>query len=282
MKHNLSIILIIAAVLLAGCPQPPGQIVDRPRCPGKASLQEALESIRLQKQNVRPFRATAECVISYVDSKGKDQNHRVSGNFIFVPPDKIFFKGDVMLSEVRFGTNETEFWLRVKPDMDTYWWGSKSQADLCRAELLVNPANIAEALGVVDIDENWQMFHREGYDIFSLYQKNKIAKRAYINACDYTIEQIEYFDADEFVRISVELNNYTTGEDGIVVPSRIRVCSYNPEGLEEVAMSFKLNNIRYLPPEKQGKKLFVRPGRDGYEHLLRLTEDCEFIEEVDQ
>ena len=255
-------LLLGTAILLTGCQPVPVDTTRDLTCPGKATVGEAVRVLALQKLNVRPFEASAECTISWREADGKDKDENVPGKLVFVPKDKIYFGGS-KFGEVRFGTNETQFWLRVKPELDTYWWGSKAQAAQCREALLLNPADIAEAFGIVDVTTQWKLSHRGNYDILTLYEGEKKKKRVYVNTCEYRIEQVEYFDADELKKVSIELDDYTTGENGIVVPSRIWVGYFDREGIDESSVEIRLKHIRYLPPEKQGKKLFVRPDRDG-------------------
>lgn len=219
--------------------------------------------------------ASADCEITWRDDNDKKKKESVSGKMAFVPPGKIFFKGD-KFGEIRFGANDEEFWLRVKPELDSYWFGSKAQAAQCDESLLLNPAQIAEALGIVNVTADWQLFYRDGYDILSLYESGKIKKRVYVNACDYRIEEIEYFDADQTKKVSVKLKDYWAGDDGLTVPSTISVSYLDALGVEESSVRVDLKHIRLLPSEKQKKKLFERPGRDGYERLYRLNENCEF------
>ncbi len=275
MKYKLILLLFPALILLSGCPQPPTETSGDLVCPGKADIAEAVRLLALQKHNVQPFVAPAECIISWRQADGTEKNEIVRDKLAFVPPDKIYFKGD-KFGEVRFGTNETEFWLRVKPELDSYWWGDKRQAKMCREILLFDPTNIAEAFGVVEVTTNWTLWHRGGYDILDLFNNGKREKRLYINSCDYHIEQIEYFDLQELKKGSVELSDYTTSREGFMVPSGIRLAYYDQEGLEESSVEIKLKNIRSLPPEKQSKKLFARPARDGYKNVYRLNENCEF------
>ncbi len=275
-EKSIITFLATAMVILSGCQKPP--VRPKQICPGKPTVQQAAAILQLQKQNVQPMMASADCVMSWCDKKGKKKEERVSGSMAFVPPDKIFFKGD-KFGEIRFGTNEAEFWLRIKPELDSYWWGSKILADQCDQMLLVNPANIAEALGIVDVTPDWKLIYRDGCDILSLYEDQKLKKRVYVNACDYRIERIEYFDGYGMKKVSVELTAYWAGDDGLMVPSTIRVGSFDSLDAEESSVQIKLKHIRPLPPEKQKKKLFTRPGRDGYEHVYQLNENCDFIEE---
>jgi hypothetical protein len=271
--RRIFLLMMALAVALTGCQAP--ELSPRLTCPGKATVQEAAAVIGLQKQNVQPITASADCRLSWRDETGKEKNEQVSGKMAFVPPGKIFFKGD-KFGEIRFGTNDQEFWLRVKPELDSYWFGSRTQAGQCDETLLLNPAQVAEALGIVDITTQWQLFYRDGYDVLSLYQGGKLKKRVYVNACDYRIEEIEYFDVLEIKKVSVKLTNYWAGDDGLTVPSTIFVSYFDAAGLEESSVQIELRHIRPLPPEKQKKKLFERPGRDGYGKLYQLNQNCEF------
>ncbi|MBL7215172.1 MAG: hypothetical protein ISS71_05795 [Phycisphaerae bacterium] len=276
MKQTSAFILMaLTMALLSGCPAPPTETSGDMTCPGKSTIGEAVRLLALQKQNIQSLEAAAECTISWREADDEEKDENVPGKLIFVPPDKIYFGGS-KFGEVRFGTNETEFWLRVEPELDTYWWGTKAQAAGCREGLLLNPADVAEAFGIVDVTTDWKLLHRDNYDILDLYKDGKRAKRVYINTCDYHIEQIEYFGADELKKVSIELSDYTLGANGIVVPSRIWVGYFDREGIDESSVEIRLKHIRYFPPEKQGKKLFVRPGRDGYKEVFRLSENCEF------
>ena len=253
-------------------------------CPGKTSIDEAIRVFSLQRQNLQPFQAGADCTITYRDEDGDQRQEPVRGaKMAFVPDTKIFFKGELVFKELRFGTNETEFWFRIKADLedfgDSYWWGARADIKQCPQTLPVNPDNIAEALGIVEVTPDWELSNRDGCDLLTLVKDGRIRKRVSVNTCDYSIEAIDYFDADGMKRVSVQLKDYSAEENGILVPTWINVVSYDRMGQSDLAILFELQNIRSLPPERIGKKLFARPERDGYEHLYRLNENCEFIEE---
>ncbi len=277
MKRDISFLWLVAVLaVFSGCAPVIDKPIDPALCPGKPNIAAAVRTLALQRQNVQPFVASADCTLSWREEDGDEKDEHVPGKLAFVPPAKIFFKGD-KFGEVRFGTNETEFWLRVKPELDSYWYGSKAQARSCDQVLLIDPANIAEALGVVDVTTGWQLSYRDGFDILDFRAGGKRKKRVYVNTCDYRIELIEYFDDAEMKKITVELNNYTTGSNGLVIPSEVRIAAYDEMGLEVNSALLKLKNPKLLPPEKQGKKLFVRPPRDGYKNVYKLSENCEFV-----
>jgi hypothetical protein len=279
MKTILYAVAAAGVLLAGGCGPQVRQKPSGPVCAGKATVKDAAAALALQRQNLQAFVATADGVISY-QKDGKDRNEPIrGGNLAFVPPDKVFFKGEGVFKEARFGSNEKEFWLRIKYEMDTYWWGDRATASGCTGQLLFDPAGIAEAIGMVNVTEDWTLFHRDGYDILSLSRDGVISKRIYVNACDYRVEQIEYFSDDGIRQVSIELSDYTAGEEGLMIPAGIRAASYGTDGLEQSAVAFKLKNVRPLPADKQKPKLFERPARDGYGTVLRLDGNCEFVEE---
>jgi len=284
-KNAIHIFSVAACLFAAGC-QPVA--VDSPEkvlYPGKASIEEAIEMLTLQRQNAQPFQAAVKCTIAYRNEDGEPHDEPVrDAKMAFVPDDKIFFKGQLLFKELRFGANETEFWFRVKADLndfgDRYWWGLKDDVGRCPEMLPVHPGCIAEAFGIVEVTPDWKLSYQDGCDVLSYYEEGAIKKRVSIDARDYQIARIEYFDRDERVGVSVELEDYSAQEDGIVAPTKIKAISYDRAGLREMTISFELKNIRLLPPERQTKKLFTRPERDGYGHVYRLNENCEFVEET--
>ncbi len=277
-RNSIFIVLVIACLFWAGC-QPTVTNGGKIICPGKASIEEAVEYLSLQRTNAQPMIASADCTMSWRDDKDSEKKEQVSGKMAYVPSGKIFYKGD-KFGEIRFGANETEFWLRIKPEVDSYWWGEKSLADECNEMLLVNPAQIAEALGIVEVTADWRLDNHDGYDILSLHEDEKLKKRVYVNTCDYRIEKIEYYDAYGMKKISAELADYWANEDDPMVPTKISVSYFDSLGDEESSVQIELKHIKPMSEkQKKNEDLFKRPGRDGYEHMYRLDRNCEFIEE---
>ena len=263
---------------LAGCQGPQRPATPESRCPGKITLYEAAAALEQQRQQLVPLQASARCVMQWSDMDNKTRRESFDAQVRFVPPDKMFFRGD-KFGEVRFGTNDTEFWLRIKAELDTYWYGTRDRAQNCSHVLLMNPANLAEALGMIEIDTQWELFHRDGRDWLTLREQGRPVKRVYVNACDYRVERIEYYDRTGEVTAATELSNYTTTSDGLRLPMTIRLVTlYN--GLEESSAQFDLRGVRRFEPTKtQMEKLFERPGRDGYGTVLRLDVNCNFVED---
>jgi hypothetical protein len=248
-------------------------------CPGKESIAEAAAILSLQRQNVQPLQAGANCVFHYTDDTGKPQSKEVKAVAVrFVPPDRVLFRGSVFGDVVGFGANENEFWLRVKPDLDSYWWGTRDQAEQCHETLLINPYNVIEALGTVEVNTAWQLSYRDGSDILTLSgDDGTLIKRVFVDACDSLVRRIEYFDGEGLLKAAADLSDYTAGEQGLIVPSAIAVTQYR-YGIPEGSVEITLKQIRPFVPQDKHRRLFERPGREGFEHLYRLNEHCEFVE----
>jgi len=263
---------------LSGCQGPVRPAGQGVLSEGKITIDEAVAALDVQYQPMGPVQASSRCVLQWLEAEDKVRRESFDAQVRFVPPDKIFFRGD-KFGEIRFGTNENEFWLRIKAELDTYWYGTRAQAQDCPNELLVNPCNLVEAIGRVEVDTTWELFHRDGWDWLTLREKGRPVKRVYVNCRDYRIERVEYFDRQGQVMAATELSNYTQIGEGVVMPTTIRLITLY-KGLEESSAKFDLQGVRrFEPTPAQMEKLFQRPGRDGYGTVLRLDEYCNFTQE---
>jgi len=269
---------ILVVLALCGCQRPVRPSAPGELCPGKATVNEAAAALAAQRGQLGSMQASARCVMQWRDDKDKVRRESFDAQVRFVPPEKMFFRGD-KFGEIRFGANETEFWLRIKAELDTYWWGRRDQVQDCSHALLLNPCNLAEAMGIVEIDSRWELFYRNGQDLLTLTANGRPVKRVFVNCCDYRVERIEYFDAAGQVTGATEMSNYAETADGLTTPTTIRVMTLY-RGQEESSAQFDLQGVRrFETSQEKMNKLFERPGRDGYGTVLRLDANCDFTEE---
>lgn len=273
--------LVLAAVMvlaMTGC-QRPRMRETTPGCPGKITIEQAAAALAQQRNRLGPMQATARCVLQWYDLHNKLRSESIdSAQVRFVPPDMLYIRG-VKFGEVLFGANESEFWLRIKPELDTYWYGTREQAQQCAYALPMNPANLAEAMGMVEVDARWELFYRDGRDWLTLREQGRPVKRVYVNACDYRVERIEYFDRQGQLTAVTELADYMTANDAPPTPTTIRLTTFY-RGQEDSSALFELHNVRrFEPSDKQMRGFFERPGRDGYGTVLQLDVSCNFVEE---
>lgn len=275
-KYIQAFVIAGVCLFICGCQSETTGPVQEVLSQGKASIDEAVETLMLQQQNVQPLRAFADCVFHYKDAEGKNKQQKVERVTVrFIPPDNILFRG-IEFGEVGFGANENEFWVRIKPEWDSYWWGTRDQIEWCTEVMFINPYNVTEALGVVEVTTEWRLSHKNGYDILSLFNDKTLEKRIFVDVDDYRINRIEYFDPKGYLKAAADLGRYKRIQNSVYIPVSIAISTYN-RGIEEFRVEMELQHTGiFKPTEKQMLKLFQRPGRDGFEYVYRLDENCEF------
>ncbi len=275
----LFFIILTADVLFwAGCAQPVREPVKI--CPGKETIAEAIVLLNQRRENIGPIKASGSCRILWYDSENKPHREKLDIKLRFYPPDRLYFKGDVLgIEAVRLGTNREQFWLRIKPkEISAYWWGKRSGAKKCSNQLWINPNNLLEALGVINIDSDW-IFSKQGdFDILTRTDPaGNTAKRIYINRCDYLPAKIEYFDDKGVLAVVVALADYTHKHDEIISPTRINMTHEDSDDTKTI-VDIRLRNVKLYQPEQkelQGK-LFKLPPTKGFENVFILNDNCEF------
>lgn len=251
---------------------------------GKRDVFEAVEALNAHRRSIMPLRAGGNCLIEWYDNDGKKHNENPAITLVLYPPNRLYFRGDILGGEaIRLGTNAEEFWFRIKPEVSTYWWGNRLEAQRCRMGGYLSPETLLEALGMVQVDTNWIFIGQGGYDTLTMIAADATpVKRIYVDWRDYLIKKIEYFDSLGQVNAVVEMSNYTDGEDGVVVPSSISIVNIGSKS-GNVAIDITLRNINLFSPTKaqlEGK-LFSKPPFDDFETIYELDSDCKFIRQED-
>ena len=287
---ELMVVALTPAVLLfgGGCEpglkEPLGREIELLK--GKPDISAAVAAINAHRQFVKPIRAGGNCLIEWYDSDGKKHKENPAIQLRLVPPDHLYFSGDILGGEaIRFGTNPEEFWFRIKPkEVSGYWWGKRTTARTCGAGRHLGPESLLEALGVVDIDYTWTLSSRPGYDILTLKGDAGLpVKRIHVDWRDYLVRTIEHFDEFGDISVVVKMSKYTDGTGemaGIVVPTRIAIVYLNmPNG--GLLTDMTLRDLKpFRPSEAQMKgKLFKRPPDNGFENIYELDKDCKFTKQ---
>ena len=285
---ELMLVAMTTAVLLfgGGCEPPlkPPVGDEIKLLKGKPDIAAAVGAINANRQFVKPIRAGGNCLIEWFDDDGKKHKENPAIQLRLVPPDHLYFSGDILGGEaIRFGTNPEEFWFRIKPkEVSGYWWGKRSTARACGAGRHLGPESLLEALGLVDVDHTWILSSKPGYDILTLKGNAGLPiKRIEIDWRDYLVRKIEHFDEFGEITVVVNMSKYTVGAGeiaGIVVPTRIIIAYLNmPNG--GLLTDITLRDLKpFRPTEAQMKgKLFTRPDTKGFEDIYELDKDCRFI-----
>jgi len=240
------------------------------------TITDAAEILNDRRHAATPIRARGTSKIQWYDDDKKKQSEKPDVMVVFYPPDYLYFRGDILGQEViRLGANADEFWYRMKPkEISQYQWGKRKEADRCDGRGWLNPGNLLEAFGMVNVDENWTFSSRWKFDVFELSEQGKTRKKIYVDNSDCLVRKIEYYDADGQTSLTVELDEYTEIPGGSTVATKINIINHQLKG---VTVNIKLKNVKPAKPFKAA--LFDRPSSKGFKYVYRLNENCEWIRE---
>lgn len=219
--RSISFFCVLFVVVLAGC----GPKVIEPvrECPGAFSLEDSLGRLRVRSEAAVLFKSSGDCRFIY-HSDGKPHKEYFSIKLWANPPYEFYAQGDVAFNPkgIRLGSNREEFWLVIKPEISSFWWGKWSEnKDVDK--LVVSPRLIIEALGLVGPDERtggdkWSLKRLGRYDVLTLSDEQGMAvKKVYVETCDYVVRKIEYF-SDGKRTVLMELDKYRKVTEGFSVP----------------------------------------------------------------
>ena len=277
------VIAVAAGILFfAGCTsrmQKPMRL-----CLGAESVSGSLSLLRLHSENVIPLKVNGRCRLQYYDDEGKKHNENFPVKFWFNPPDQIRLQGDVAFNPkgIVVGSNENEFWLSIKPkEISSYWWGRWTERS-CFEQLLISPELLLEALGIVKINDekNWSLSNEGAFDILTKRdEQDRIIKKIYVYSCNYTVVKTEYFDKNAEIIAVTELDKYKEMSKNFLVPSVIKITTRIDDSTEA---SFRIS-LKSIKPtsftEKSRNIFFTRPEPRGFEHIYKISENCDVIEQ---
>jgi hypothetical protein len=274
-----SSVFLLLLALLGGCvtrPQKPKLAI----CPGKATVDEALQTLTARAQSAVPVWASGRAVLTYyVPDKKKPERHSLTIVLRFDPPARVYLQGSVTAipRAVILGSNEKEFWLALKPKEISRYYIGRWQDVRDFEGLVMSPRVVLEAVGIVNMPgtepnpARWKLENKGPYDILTQRDESgRPVRRLYVYACDYTVREIDYFDRRGKVVAVAQLDGYQPVEKTpFSVPTQISVVSTRPDGRKDSAM-MNLSSVWTKPfNEKQRQQIFHPPDADKYEHIYR-------------
>lgn len=265
--------VFVAIFFLSGCG--PQRREPKPVLSIQESAAEALSVLRSRSQHTGPLKANGQCVWQYY-SNGKPHKEPFAVKLWVNPPAEVYLQGDVGFNPrgIVLGSNASEFWLLIKPELSRYSWGKWSEQD-SSSGLMVVPKTLNEALGIVEVvdEKSWSLSKEGGFDVLiSRNDKGVIARKMYINRRDYLVRKIEYFDVNGNVLALAELDKHKDVTEDFFVPTVIRIMMYGEAGAAD-SDSITLNLSSVKPDsftEKRRKIMFNQPKMKGYKHFYRI------------
>ncbi|MFC1738806.1 hypothetical protein ACFL1G_07155 [Planctomycetota bacterium] len=270
---------LFAAAAIVGCG--PKLKIKMPQrlCRGKKTVAESLDSVNAKVPKVTPIRAHGQCLLEYpVDGKKKKEHFPVK---IWAnPPTEFYMQGDVAFDPtgVIVGSNESEFWLSIRPkEISGYWWGQWADGNQTEG-LIISPRMLLEVIGIAPFEQegsyqDWTLANEGAFDVLTKRDiDGKVLKKVYVYCCDYSIRKIEYFDFYGEVAAVVRLGDFSQVAEGFAAPRQINIESgKNTEDVVEI--SFKLSSI--VPSEfseRQQRRLFTPPPPKRFKNIYRIID----------
>ncbi|MBN1795356.1 MAG: hypothetical protein JW804_01655 [Sedimentisphaerales bacterium] len=265
--------LLLAVLFLFGC-EPP-QEISLKQCPGKATIQESLQTLQASSSQIQPFIAYGSGLVHFYDEEeGKPKKETISAVKIwFEPPDKFRFWGDVVFDKrgLDVGSNEQEFWFTARPKEigNVYIWGlwaeQKNEDDL-----LISPKVMRQAFGFINVDsgQNWTLTPGRYQDVLTQRgEQNRIIRRIHIDNCEYRVRQVEYFDSDENVFAVLNLDDFKNVDEKMAIPSKIQIVNLNDDGNSDI-IDITVKSVK--PQDIMKQALFARPGTKRFKNVYKL------------
>jgi hypothetical protein len=271
-RFTLFYFYIFIFALFFGC----GKNIQKPLpvCPGKSNVNESLAALKSQSENMIPlFTKKGTFSIEYYERNQMRKQHFSIRILLIKPPSEIYMQASTGIIEkaMVLGSNEREFWLEVKPEISSYWWGLWSQQS-SDAGMLINPRTLLDALGIAEIDtnSNWSLSNEGPYDVLTKTVQGVINKKLYIYSCDYRVRKIEYYDNQGKPVAHVKLDKYTEVSPGFLIPFSIVINSVTKNIEDTFNVDISLDSIR-AASEKEINFSIVRPKPEGLDHIYKVN-----------
>ena len=272
-KTTSLLLISLAVFFISGCSSTivPGEMLS---CPGFETDATAIAALNRHRENAIGLKAGGQMLLEYRDGSGKLRKENLGIALRFFPPDKLFFRGNILSQEVvRLGTNPDELWVQFKPaEISSYYWGRRPGADSCLDYQRLSPSNLIEAIGMVNVSDDAKLEKWGGLDVVTFSRGAGKSKKIYIDRCDYLARRIEYLDEQGDIEAVTELDDYQLVEKNFV-PAKIGMIEFQKSTRVELTLS---NIKKFEPTDAQlTGKLFKRPEPKGFKKVYKLDEDCQ-------
>lgn len=274
--------LLAAVVLVAGCAPKPKPFVRRPMGELMALAERDLAPIDV-------FRAKhGTMTVTFPDEKGKVHRFNLDGmHIVFNAPRGLYLSASYVVqpAALKIGSNDTRYWLAVKPEVNQLWWGRWEHADKpCNTWRMGAPNRLIEALGQVRLRGLAGKYlgpilqRRPPHHVLMYMAPGElplddwyIAKEIFLDVDEgrLSVPRIVYYDFDGNIELEIRLGDYRqvvhAGQTHYV-PGTIEL------KMERHGSTMKLKLGKIDVPDKTRPVRFPPP--DAYDVVERVDDDC--------
>ena len=288
-------IVLSLAFVFAGCARPTKRIRGWYYGPTDPMV-KVVEDVNRNNQAVPTLWASLSYKATVVDAKKKD--HAVTGDGVLLyrtPRDMRLIGNKEFIGTVfEVGSTADRYWLLLKPDMETMWWGfHRNVGKPCVTESLpIPPHLVVEVLGVGTIDTNFSAvpapamrFDHERHKYVFVWNTKLPDRWASVKEVWYDLktklpERVLLYDENGRVVVRADLSNHKPVESG-----------GRPRGeWPQVANSYRLFfpdngtrmelDLREVMLDKRGSPTrrgiaFPDPRRVGVRDVVQVDKECE-------
>lgn len=143
-------------IVIAGCvdngDKPPIRDTN-PRPITNRSTDEIVRTIRANESllNQALWSSNVAVVARITDRKGDEHSYNLEGTMLFQRPRNLLInlRPGIGANVMQVGSNETEYWAWIEPELSQMWWGRHENAGRpCSREVFVNPNELVAAMGI--------------------------------------------------------------------------------------------------------------------------------------
>lgn len=291
MRRAGAIVGVVSCLALGGCPPPPPNPPDRPYSVER-SLSAIVNTINGNNSQIdRPLYASpVQVTAKFVDDRGHSHSYVLEGGLLVRCPSDFRLDLRHSLSEpiMQVAANAEEFWLWIRPETSTYWWGRFANVGkTCMDAMPLRPDELAEVLGMRPLPTAQQgvvgpaRIFGDRYDRLVYLRKSD---GGFLVEREYWVERSAPFLVrlilfrDELGRRSMNalLDDYRADwSGGPLIAHKISVYWPQKSGrLEEGRLLLTID--RWTEPNRISSRAFVRPesAPEGIARTVQVDQDC--------